>query len=202
VELKEAARQLNLKLEEAASRRVHRYFALLQEWNERLDLVSPAPPEILWRAHVLDSLLLLSMAAPPDRGRVADVGSGAGLPGLVWACVREDLQVVLLEPRRKRAAFLERAVAELGARNAEVVSLRAEEAARDPAYRRRFDLVVARAVAPPDDVLRWGRGLVREGGRFLVSLGPSQAVKPPFVEVRRPVPWEESRERRAAMAMV
>ncbi len=202
MELEEVARHLNLKIERAGSSRVHRYFRLLQEWNRRVDLVSPAPREVLWRAHVLDSLLLLSMAAPSEQSQVLDLGSGAGLPGLVWACVREDLYVVLLEPRHRRAAFLERAVIELGVPNAEVKVLRAEEVAKDVAYRERFDLVVARAVAPPEEILGWARGLVRKGGRVVVPVGPAQPVNPPFVEVRRPIPWEPSRERRIAAAVV
>lgn len=202
MELEEAARALRLQVDRIASRRVHRYFELLQEWNRKVDLVSPAPPETLWRAHVLDSLLLLSMAAPPVRSRIADVGSGGGLPGLVWACVREDLQVVLVEPRRKRAAFLERAVADLGVRNAEVASLRVEQLAEDPTYRGTFDVAVARAVAPPEEVLQRAGALLKPTGRLLVPVGPAQAVRPPFLEIRRKVPWEVSRERRVAVLSV
>lgn len=202
MELEEAASHLNLKLEEGASRRVHEYFALLQQWNRRVDLVAPGTPEVLWYAHILDSLLLLSVAAPPERSQVADVGSGAGLPGLVWACVRGDLEVVLLEPRRKRAAFLERAVAELDLRNVEVVPRRAEELVREGAYRGRFDVVVARAVAPPEEVMRRAAGLAKRGGRLLVPVGPKEQVTPPFVEVRRRLPWEPARERRVAVLLV
>lgn len=202
MELEEACRHLGLQLGQSASLRVHRYFALLRHWNRKLDLVSPAPPEALWRAHVLDSLLLLSVAAPSAHSRVADVGSGAGLPGLVWACVREDLEVLLVEPRRKRAAFLERAVAELGVRNAEVAVTRVEDLGADPARRGRFDLAVARAVAPPEEVLARVRGLLKPGGRVVVPVGPGHEVTPPFVEVRQPVPWEPSRERRVVVAVV
>lgn len=202
VDLDEACAALDLKLSRLQKQTLLRYRDLLVHYARRVDLVAPAPPEDILRAHVLDSLLLLVMAEPEKHAWVADVGSGAGLPGLVWAVARPDLRVVLLEPRHRRAAFVERAILDLCLPNAHVEACRAEQAARDPRYSGRFDLVVARAVGPPPRVLRMARGLLRDGGRLLVPVGPAEEVTAPFVELRRPVPWEEGRTRRVAVLSV
>ncbi len=175
---------------------------LLVAWNRRLDLVAPGPPDEILRAHVLDSLLLLVMSDPASGALVADVGTGAGLPGLVWAVARPDLRLVLLEPRRKRAAFVERAAWELGVRNAEVVAQRAEALARDPRWAGRFDLVVARAVARPQQVLRAAGALLKPGARLVVPVGPGEPVPGGFREVAREVPWEPQKVRRLAVGLV
>lgn len=202
MDLEEASRALGLHLSEQQIRLLRKYRDLLVTWNRRLDLVAPATPEGILRAHVMDGLLLLAMCEPPAGGEVVDVGSGAGLPGLVWAVARPDLRLLLLEPRRKRAAFLERALAELGVRNADVDARRAEEAGTDPRWQGRFDVAVARAVATPEQVLRVARGLLKRGGSLVVPVGPDYRVRPPFREASREVPWEPGRVRRVAVAVV
>ncbi len=199
MDLEEACRALGLELSDSQLALLRRYLDLLVQWNRRLDLVAPAAPDELLRAHVLDSLLLLVMIEPPEKGTVADVGSGAGLPGVVWAVARPDLWVLLLEPRRKRAAFLERVVLELRLANAHVEPLRAEEAAASPQYARRFHVVVARAVAGPYRLLQLAGRLVKAGGLVAVPVGPQAEIRPPFREVSRPVPWEPGKTRRVAV---
>jgi 16S rRNA (guanine527-N7)-methyltransferase len=199
VELEEACRALGLVLSDRQLAQLLHYRDLLAEWNVRVDLVAPASAEEMLRAHVLDSLLLLVMVDPPQGGAVADVGSGAGLPGLVWGVARPDLQVVLLEPRQKRAAFAERAALQLRIPNVRVDALRAEEACGRPEYAGKFDVVVARAVAAPAAVLRMARGLLKEGGTLAVPVRPQARVSPPFRELARQVPWDPGRVRRVAV---
>jgi 16S rRNA (guanine527-N7)-methyltransferase len=202
VRLEEACSTLGLHLDGRQVGLLLRYRDLLVAWNRKVDLVAPAPPDELLRAHVLDSLLLLVMSDPPAGALVADVGTGAGLPGLVWAVARPDLRLVLVEPRRKRAAFVERAASELGIPNAEVVAERAEELCRDPRWAGRFDMVVARAVGPPQHVLQAAGGLLKRGGRLVVPVGPSRPVPEGFHEVVREVPWETGKIRRVAIGLV
>ncbi len=202
MDLESASRALGLDLNPEQVGCLLRYRDLVVTWTRRLDLVAPAPPEEVLRSHVLDSLLLLGVASPPPSAWVADVGSGAGLPGLVWAVARPDLHVVLLEPRRKRAAFLERAVGELAVRNVQVEVLRSEQASLDPRYRGRFDVVVARAVAPPEQVRRMAGDLVKPGGKLVVPVGPQARVREPFREIAREVPWQAGRVRRVAVLLV
>nr|BFE84987.1 hypothetical protein GCM10020093_075880 [Planobispora longispora] len=101
---------------------------------------------------------MVAEAIPADV-RLVDIGSGAGLPGLVLAIVRPDISVTLLEPLLRRTVFLEECVETLKLENVEVLRGRAEEFAG----RREFDVASARAVAPLDRLLTWALPLLREG---------------------------------------
>lgn len=101
----------------------------------------------------------------PVGATVADVGSGAGLPGLVWAIARPDLDVTLIEPLLRRTTFLEEAVEALGLDRVTVLRARAEE------VRETFDVVTARAVAPLEKLATWCLPLVRPGGVLLALKG-------------------------------
>ena len=137
-------------------------------------LIGPREVPRLWSRHLLNCAVVVdpTLDLVPGGSRVADVGSGAGLPGLVWAIVRPDLRVVLIEPLLRRSTFLAEAVAELGlGERVEVWRGRAEDAASDLAP---ADVVTARAVAPLDRLLGWTAPLLRPGG-VLVALKGSSA---------------------------
>ena len=119
--------------------RLNRYVDLLKEENVRQNLVSAATLDRLWDRHITDSAQLVRFESHGGAAW-ADVGSGAGLPGIVLACLVEG-PVTLVEPRRLRAEFLRAAVAELGL-NAAVESVKAERLAG------KFDMITGRAVAP------------------------------------------------------
>ncbi len=125
--------------------------------------------------HVLDSLTLLATGLFDGPGRVVDIGSGAGFPGVPLKVARPDLKLTLLDSLRKRAAFLERAVRELGLEGCEVVAARAETFARQEGRRESYDLAVARAVAPLVVDLEYASPLLRVGGRFVAMKGPRLA---------------------------
>ena len=101
----------------------------------------------------------------PHGSTVADVGSGAGLPGLVWAIARPDLEVTLIEPLLRRTVFLEEVVDELALEGVTVLRSRAED------VHETFDVVTARAVAPLEKLGRWCLPLVRPGGVLLALKG-------------------------------
>ena len=101
----------------------------------------------------------------PQGSTVADIGTGAGLPGLVWAIARPDLSVTLVEPLLRRTRFLDDVVAELGLDNVTVLRARAEEVGET------YDVVTARAVAALDKLGRWCLPLVRAGGVLLALKG-------------------------------
>jgi 16S rRNA (guanine527-N7)-methyltransferase len=107
----------------------------------------------------------------PDGSSVADIGSGAGLPGLVLAIRRPDLRVTLVEPLLRRTRFLEEAVLRLGLANVEVRRGRAEELAGSAS----FDIVTSRAVAPLPRLLAWCLPLAEAGGAVLAMKGSSAA---------------------------
>lgn len=145
-----------------------RYAELLAGDGVVRGLIGPRETDRLWTRHVLNC------AAPaeliPDGALVVDVGSGAGLPGLVLAIARPDCRIVLLEPLERRVRFLDEAVAQLALENCRVVRSRAQDA---PAGAREADVVVSRAVAPLGRLAGWCAGLARTGGLVLALKGSS-----------------------------
>ncbi|MCW2784627.1 MAG: rRNA m(7)G-527 methyltransferase [Marmoricola sp.] len=130
-------------------------------------LIGPREVPRLWDRHLLNCALVTDLVAPD--ASVCDVGSGAGLPGLVMAIRRPDLDVTLVEPLLRRTTFLEEVVAELGLDNVQVRRARAEEVHGSAL----FDVVTSRAVAPMERLTRWSLPLVRSGGSFLAMKGSS-----------------------------
>jgi 16S rRNA (guanine527-N7)-methyltransferase len=129
-------------------------------------LLGPREADRIWDRHILNSAALSELI--PNGSSVVDVGSGAGLPGIPVAILRPDLSVTLLEPLLRRSTFLTEVVDELGlGGRVTVVRERAED------HERRYDVVVARAVAPLDGLIRWCDPLRRPGGVLLALKGDS-----------------------------
>ena len=146
----ELARRLDgLGADAAAPARLARYHRLLCEWNARMNLTGDTDFAVALYRHYLDSLAPLRLEGLFAHGaRVIDVGSGAGFPGLPLAIARPDLRVTLLDALQKRISFLSAVVEELGLTHVRLLHVRAEDGARNPEHRERYDLAVARAVAP------------------------------------------------------
>ncbi|MBN2414814.1 16S rRNA (guanine(527)-N(7))-methyltransferase RsmG [bacterium] len=141
---------------------------LLVSWNQKMNLVSPADMERLVPRHFLECAGLAITVPMSDRAKVLDLGSGAGFPGIPLKIVRPDLEMVLVESRRKRALFLQEAVQVLGLREVEIAAMRAEDlAAPHPG----FDVVVSRAVADLSSLYRWTMPLLTPGGVLAVLKG-------------------------------
>ena len=152
------------------------YRDMLVDWNRRMDLTSVPEEEIPLR-HLGDSLLPV-FAYPglfPSGALLADVGTGAGLPGLPIAIAREDLQVTLIESMRRRCEFLSAVRDALGLPNVRILCVRAEEAGRDRTLREHFDLTVSRAVAAAPVLLEYLLPLTKVGGSALCWKGPGAA---------------------------
>lgn len=152
-----------------------RFEALLADSGVTRGLIGPREVDRLWERHLLNCAVVADPAAGlvADGVRVADVGSGAGLPGLVWAIARPDIQVALVEPLLRRATFLSEAVVMLGlAPRVEVVRERAEDTARRADWRP-VQVVTARAVAPLDRLIGWTVPLLVPGGRLVALKGAS-----------------------------
>jgi 16S rRNA (guanine527-N7)-methyltransferase len=146
----------------------HRYAELLATDGVTRGLIGPRETDRLWDRHLLNCAVVAELL--PERGLLVDIGSGAGLPGIVLAMLRPSLEVTLLEPLLRRAVFLEECVAELGLANASVLRARAED--KDVA-RLRADIATARAVAPLDRLVGWAARLLRPGGQLLAIKGQS-----------------------------
>ena len=164
--------------------RLTRYVELLLEHAPRLGLISRADLGRVRERHIHDSLRVLPLLRSLPRGRCVDVGSGAGLPGVPLAIAARDHFWRFIEPRRKRAAFLEEVVRECRLQ-AEVVPLRAEVAAADPALAGGHALAIARALAPPADAFSMLLPFVGESGVACV-IHSRTARLPPKAEPWRP----------------
>lgn len=140
-------------------------------------LIGPREVDRLWPRHLFNCAALRGPVddalAGGRGGRVCDLGSGAGLPGVVLALLRPDLDLVLLEPLLRRVTFLEEVVADLHLTGTTVRRGRAEEVAGSMAA----DVVVARAVAPLDRLAGWAGPLLRPGGQLLALKGDRAAAE-------------------------
>ncbi len=146
-------------------------------------LIGPREVPRLWSRHLVNCAVVAQEATDviPEGSTVADVGSGAGLPGLVWALVRPDLTITLIEPLLRRATFLSEAVVELSLEDrVEVLRARAEDVTT-----RRFDVVTARAVARLPQLLTWTLPLASVGGVVLALKGSSAAEEVEEAEATR-----------------
>jgi 16S rRNA (guanine527-N7)-methyltransferase len=148
-----------------------RYVRFLAEAGVERGLIGPREIDRLWDRHLINCAVLAEVV--PDRASVVDIGSGAGLPGIVLAIVRPDLSITLLEPLLRRTTFLEECVAMLELENVEVRRGRAEEVSREFSV----DVVTARAVAPLDRLARWALPLLRPGGELLALKGERAAAE-------------------------
>lgn len=144
-----------------------RFAAVLADDGVVRGLIGPREAPRLWERHLLNCAVL-GRAVAQD-GSVCDIGSGAGLPGLVLAIARPDLQVTLVEPLLRRTTFLQEVVADLALPNVEVVRGRAEALHGE----RTFDVVTSRAVAPLGKLLTWSMPLVAPTGALVAMKGSS-----------------------------
>ena len=159
----------NIALYPAPLDQLDRYAEILVDYNQKVNLTAITSPEGIEDRHFADSLLFA--AQPEVQGKMVDVGTGAGFPGIVAKIYKPDLQLTLMEPTGKRVDFLRYACAELGLTGVEFAKERAEEAARK-IWREQFDIASARAVAALPILCEYCLPLVKVGGVFLAMKGP------------------------------
>ena len=170
--LRQAATELPVVLTDEQLAAFAVYYDFLLEYNEKVNLTRNTEPLDVAVKHFADSLSLLQTGWLPPGGRVADIGTGAGFPGIPLAIMRPDLRVVLVDSLRKRTVFLTEAVQKLALVNVTVVWSRAEDLGRNPDFRERFDIVLARAVAELNVLTELCLPLAKPGGAFVAMKGP------------------------------
>ena len=155
-------------LSDAQRARMAVYWEMLLDWNERINLTAVTEPAEAAQKHFADSLTALPYI--PEGARCIDVGTGAGFPGIPLLIVRPDIRMTLLDGLRKRVRFLEAVCEELGLK-ADCVHARAEDAGRDKAHRERYDVALARAVAPLPTLLELTTPFIMHGGLSICYKG-------------------------------
>ncbi|TSE25881.1 Ribosomal RNA small subunit methyltransferase G [Tepidimonas sediminis] len=180
-------RALGLTLDEAAQRRLLDYLALLQRWNAAINLTALRDPAQMLTHHLLDSLAVLAplrrelVARGRDgAARILDVGSGAGLPGVVLAIAEPRWQVTCVDAVAKKAAFVTQVAATLALPNLRAVHARVQ-GVDGP-----FDVVTARAFAALADFVTWSRRALAPGGVWMAMKG-----RVPHDEIAALPPWAE-----------
>lgn len=171
--LASGAAEIGIAVSPSQTHLLERHVALIIVWNRRLRLTGAKTAEDVARVLVLGALEILRFLLPARS--VLDLGSGAGIPGIPVAVMRPDARVVLVEAARRKAAFLELAVRDLGLANAVVLNARAEQLGRDPDHRERYDAVTARALAPLRVLVEYALPLLRVGGVAIFPKGAGAA---------------------------
>ena len=168
--LSQGAARLAVPLSQRMIENLCVYLQELQRWSRVVNLVSSPDSQTVIRKHVLDCLALVSQLA--FEGRLADLGSGAGLPGLIIAIVDPNRPIDLIEARRKRAHFLKAVVRKLGLRNVAVYEGRAEHLLQQERFRAAYRAVVSRATWNLDQFLALAHGFVHNSGWAMAMKGP------------------------------
>ncbi len=162
------ASSLGLRLGAEDSRKICEYFELLLRWNQTINLTGASSIRELLDEHFLDSAALALLF---PAGRVVDVGAGGGLPGIAFGILRRDCILTLVEPRRRRAAFLRTALRELGLPGT-VVESRLESFPRHELFAAGF----SRATFAPLEWIKRAPGVIEPGGQIGVLTTPDEAV--------------------------
>jgi len=163
------AAQAGLNLNPDQAERLASLTRLLLLWSDRINLIGPQARARLWEEHLAEGLALA--ARLPQAERTADLGAGAGLPGLVVACLQPERPLDLFEARAKKGSFLRTAVAELDLDRLRIFTVRVPVTA-PPQTQAAYDLVFSRAAAPLARLLEPAGWLLRPGGRLAALKGP------------------------------
>ena len=165
-----AARSFELSFAHEQVSRLQQYVDLLTDWSGRVRLISRNDRNFIWERHILDCLSLVPHL--PGNGPLLDLGSGAGLPGIVIKIMRSDLEVYLLDPTRMKNLFLQETITALGLQNTFAIRSRAEHLVEESSFSGKFLIVTARAVARLPQLWNWAEPFLAPHGVLISMKGP------------------------------
>ena len=171
--LNEACEDAKIEFNEDKYNKLIKYMRLVQEWNQKVNLTAIVEDNDFIKKHFVDCIKAFKSDAIRNAKTVIDVGTGAGFPGLPIAIMNENCEVLLLDSLNKRINFLNLVVRELGLKNVETVHSRAEDGARNPELREKFDVATSRAVANMAVLSEFCMPYVKVSGHFVALKGPS-----------------------------
>lgn len=166
------SKKIGIELSELALERFEKYYKLLIEYNEKMNLTAITEENEVIVKHFCDSLYVLTKYDIKNGAKIIDVGTGAGFPGIPILIARPDLKLTLLDGLNKRLVFLSDVLQELGL-SAQIVHSRAEEGGKDKKFREKFDVVTSRAVARLNVLSEYCLPYVKKDGVFLAMKGPA-----------------------------
>ena len=164
----EELKKINISINELQLKQLERYYELLVEYNKFMNLTGITIKEEVYLKHFYDSLTIAKVIDLNQYDTLCDVGTGAGFPGLVIKIIYPNLKITLLDSLNKRLNFLNIVIKELNLKDIETIHIRAEE------YKKQFDIVVARAVAPLNILLEYCIPVTKVNGYFIAMKGKNE----------------------------
>ncbi len=171
-----AFEKYGLILDEIKYEKLNKYAEFLVEYNLNVNLTALTEPQDILYKHFIDSIMLTEYVDIPENSAIIDVGTGAGFPSVPLKIFRDDIKLTLLDSLAKRVTFLEK-LCDLLEIEAEAVHGRAEDIAKMPEYREKFDFSCARAVANLSTLSEYCIPFVKKNGSFISMKGPNEDVK-------------------------
>lgn len=169
--LKEKVEKLGIELNDYQVKQFYNYMKLLIEWNKKINLTAIIDPEDIILKHFIDSLTIAKYINEKDK--IADIGTGAGFPGIPIKILKPENEMLLVDSLNKRIKFLEMVIQEDKLKNIKILHGRAEEIGHNKAYRGNFDVVTSRAVAKLNILLEYMLPLLKLGGKCICLKGPN-----------------------------
>lgn len=170
--LETLCQRLNIKIDSEKIEKLLIYLENLLKERQKFNLIGTKQPKELISLHIIDSLYGASLFSVPGQGKVLDVGTGAGLPGIIFKIYHPEIELFLLESQKKKCAFLEHIIKTLSMDNVFIICGRAEKLARDIKFHEVFNLVLSRAVARLDILAEYCLPFVCLNGYFWAFKGP------------------------------
>ncbi len=156
---------MGINISSEAVDRFDAYAEMLVDYNNKVNLTAITKPDEIVIKHFVDSLCLLKFVELTPDKKLIDVGTGAGFPGAALLCARPDSNITMIDSVNKKLDFIRFLIKELGL-NADIITVRAEDAAKKPEFREKFDIVTSRAVASLNVLSEYSIPLVKVGGLF------------------------------------
>lgn len=167
----EKLKKINIEISEEQCMQFYNYMNLLIKWNEKINLTAIIEPEDIILKHFIDSLTINKHIE--KNSKIADIGTGAGFPGIPLKILNKENKIVLIDSLNKRINFLNDVIEKNNLTNIYTIHSRVEDIGHNVKYRNKFDIVTARAVAPLNVLLEYMLPLLKIGGRCICMKGPN-----------------------------
>ena len=170
--LKKALESMNLECSDVILEKFNSYMLGILDWNEKVNLTTITDPQEFVVKHFIDSIICTDYPEYEDAGKIIDVGTGAGFPGVPLAIVSPEKEFILMDSLNKRLKIIDELCREAGIANVTTIHARAEELAKNKAHREQYDLCVSRAVANMAVLAEYCLPFIKLGGFLLAYKGP------------------------------